>query len=259
MKRLLIAVLAVLALAVGATVASAHRGQGHGDKGGASERLFTLTARSRRQSRGRRVRQALEVVLRRHHRRRRHLPRHARQRHRRAVHPRRHRQVGRRPEGQARQALRRGRRDRLDHRLRHRHQGAGREVRDRQRRLPQRPPGHRNGDVYVTDSFRPTLWHVTATQVAAGSGTPQGLDSARSRSRAGEFNVNGIVAKSARKLVVVDTNSGKLFRIKLGDDGDVDRLDRRDHGRDGARRRRHAAGQRPPRGRPGQTRPSCRS
>src|SRR3954453_23735515 len=34
----------------------------------------------------------------------------------------------------------------------------------------------RGGDVYVTDSFRPTLWHVTRQQVAAGSGTPQALD-----------------------------------------------------------------------------------
>ena len=33
----------------------------------------------------------------------------------------------------------------------------------------------RRGDVFVTDSFRPTLWHVTAEQVAAGSGTPQDL------------------------------------------------------------------------------------
>src|SRR4051794_28405211 len=30
----------------------------------------------------------------------------------------------------------------------------------------------RTGDVYVTDSVRPTLWHVTAAQVRAGSGTP---------------------------------------------------------------------------------------
>src|SRR5262249_49906152 len=32
----------------------------------------------------------------------------------------------------------------------------------------------RRGDVYVTDSNRPMLWHVTADQVRAGSGTPQG-------------------------------------------------------------------------------------
>ena len=84
----------------------------------------------------------------------------------------------------------------------------------------------RNGDVYVTDSFRPKLWHVTAAQVRAGSGTPQGLDvSAIPYEGNGAFNVNGIVAKSARKLVVVDTNSGKLFRFRLGRDGaSIDRI-----------------------------------
>src|SRR3954447_8919453 len=84
----------------------------------------------------------------------------------------------------------------------------------------------RNGDVYVTDSYRPKLWHVTAAQVAAGSGTPQGLDVSAIPYEGGAFNVNGIVAKSARKLVVVDTNSGKLFRIRLGKDGaSIDRID----------------------------------
>jgi sugar lactone lactonase YvrE len=85
----------------------------------------------------------------------------------------------------------------------------------------------RKGDVYVTDSVRPKLWHVTAAQVAAGSGTPQGLDvSAIPYEPAPAFNVNGIVAKSARKLIVVDSNSGKLFRIKLGHDGaSIDSID----------------------------------
>ena len=77
----------------------------------------------------------------------------------------------------------------------------------------------RRGDVYVTDSFRPTLWHVTADQVRAGSGTPQALDVSAIPYEAGEFNLNGIVAKGNRKLVVVDTNSGKLFRIALADRG----------------------------------------
>src|SRR3954452_17440389 len=72
----------------------------------------------------------------------------------------------------------------------------------------------RNGDVYVTDSFRPKLWHVTAEQVAAGSGTPQGLDVSAIPYTTGEFNLNGIVAKSARKLVVVNSSTGKLYRIK---------------------------------------------
>ena len=79
----------------------------------------------------------------------------------------------------------------------------------------------RGGDVYVTDSFRPTLWHVTKEQVAAGSGTPQALDVSAIPYETGSnpFNANGIVAKSANKLVVVDSNSGKLFRIKLGSEG----------------------------------------
>jgi len=76
--------------------------------------------------------------------------------------------------------------------------------------------GH--GDVYVTDSFRQTLWHVTAEQVSAGSGTPQALD-VSAIPYEGDFNVNGIVKRGSRTLVVVDSHSGKLFRIVLGEDG----------------------------------------
>ena len=84
----------------------------------------------------------------------------------------------------------------------------------------------RRGDVFVTDSFRPTLWHVTAEQVRAGSGTPQGLDVSAIPYEAGAFNVNGIVAKGGRRLVVVDSNSGKLFRIDLSDDrASIDEID----------------------------------
>jgi Cu-Zn family superoxide dismutase len=84
----------------------------------------------------------------------------------------------------------------------------------------------RRGDVVVTDSFRPTLWHVTAEQVRAGSGTPQGLDVSAIPYETGQFNVNGIVAKGGRKLLVVDSNSGKLFRIDLGDDrASIDAID----------------------------------
>jgi len=75
----------------------------------------------------------------------------------------------------------------------------------------------RRGDVFVTDSFRPTLWHVTAAQVAAGSGTPQGLDLSGSISFEGNgaFNLNGIVQKDKRRLIVVQTNTGQLWRIDL--------------------------------------------
>ena len=74
------------------------------------------------------------------------------------------------------------------------------------------------GDVFVTDSFRPTLWHVTAAQVRSGSGAPQALDVSAIPYEAGQFNLNGIVARGSRRLVVVDSNSGKLFRIQLAPD-----------------------------------------
>ena len=60
----------------------------------------------------------------------------------------------------------------------------------------------RRGDVFVTDSFRPTLWHVTAAQVRAGAGAPQALDVGTIPYEAGEFNLNGIVATSSRTLVL---------------------------------------------------------
>jgi sugar lactone lactonase YvrE len=83
-----------------------------------------------------------------------------------------------------------------------------------------------HGDVYVTDSNRPMLWHVTRDQVKAGSGTPQGLDVSAGIPFQTGFNLNGIVAKSSHKLVVVQTNTGKLFRIDLNDDGDaIDGID----------------------------------
>jgi sugar lactone lactonase YvrE len=74
------------------------------------------------------------------------------------------------------------------------------------------------GDVFVTDSFRPILWHVTAEQVQAGSGTPQALDVSAIPFEPNQFNLNGIVSEGSSRLVVVDSNSGKLFRIALGPD-----------------------------------------
>ena len=74
-----------------------------------------------------------------------------------------------------------------------------------------------NGDVFVTDSFRPTLWHVTAAQVRAGSGAPEAISVAPEIVyTAGAFNVNGIVALDTRTLVVVQSNTGTLFRIEVG-------------------------------------------
>ena len=77
----------------------------------------------------------------------------------------------------------------------------------------------RHGDVYVTDSTRPTLWHVTRDQVRAGGGTPQALDVSAGIPFQSGFNLNGIVAKGERRLIVVQTNTGKLFRIQLAHGG----------------------------------------
>jgi hypothetical protein len=74
----------------------------------------------------------------------------------------------------------------------------------------------RSGDVWVTDSFRPTLWHVSADQVRAGGGTPQAIDlSSVFGSTPGEFHANGIVALDSHRFVVVDSTTGTLYRIDV--------------------------------------------
>lgn len=76
----------------------------------------------------------------------------------------------------------------------------------------------RGGDVYVTSSFRPTLWHVTADQARKGGGTPQALGVSSGIACATGFNLNGIVVKGHRTLIVVQTNTGMLLR-RLGRGG----------------------------------------
>jgi Cu-Zn family superoxide dismutase len=78
----------------------------------------------------------------------------------------------------------------------------------------------KRGDVYVTDSFVPTLWHISAEQVAAGGGTPEGVpldpDILEWNFSPFAFNLNGIVAlNGGRSLIVVQSETGKLFRIDL--------------------------------------------
>jgi sugar lactone lactonase YvrE len=74
-----------------------------------------------------------------------------------------------------------------------------------------------HGDVFVTDSFRPIIWHVTAAQVSAGSGTLEQIAVGPEIAYASGFNLNGIVARGdGRRLIVVQTNTGNLFRIDLG-------------------------------------------
>jgi sugar lactone lactonase YvrE len=72
----------------------------------------------------------------------------------------------------------------------------------------------RRGDVWVTDSLRPTLWKISASQVAAGGGTPEALSVAPEIAYQSGFNLNGIVAlDGGRRLLVVQSNTGALFRI----------------------------------------------
>jgi Cu-Zn family superoxide dismutase len=72
------------------------------------------------------------------------------------------------------------------------------------------------GDVWVTDAFRPVLWHLTADQVAVGSGTPAALPLGPEIPYIGSpDNVEGVVALSATRLVVVKYADGALYRIDL--------------------------------------------
>lgn len=73
----------------------------------------------------------------------------------------------------------------------------------------------RHGDVWVTDSFRSKIWHVTGDQVAAGTGTPDAIDlSAVIPVAAGTFALNGIVAlDDGRHLLAVQSNTGTLWSL----------------------------------------------
>jgi Cu-Zn family superoxide dismutase len=77
-----------------------------------------------------------------------------------------------------------------------------------------------SGDVYVTDSFRPTLWHVAADQIKA-NGTVDAISVAPEIPyTAGGFNLNGIVAfRGGHELLVVNTADGKLYRIRVSGTG----------------------------------------
>jgi len=71
------------------------------------------------------------------------------------------------------------------------------------------------GDVWVTDSVRPMLWHLTPDQIKAGRGNPAPLPMAPEIEYRSDTNLNGIVALDAHRLLSVRTLDGKLFRIDL--------------------------------------------
>ena len=72
------------------------------------------------------------------------------------------------------------------------------------------------GDVWVTDAVRPMLWHLTPDQVAAGTGTPTSIPlSPEIPYVNGPDNLEGVVALSDTRLVVVKYFDGTLYRIDL--------------------------------------------
>ena len=78
----------------------------------------------------------------------------------------------------------------------------------------------KNGDVFVTDSFRPILWRIPAASVGSSGALEPWLSYAGTPIEytpvPDDFEVNGIVASdNGRHLVVVQGNTGKLFRIEI--------------------------------------------
>ena len=68
----------------------------------------------------------------------------------------------------------------------------------------------------MADAFHPVLWHLTADQVAAGSGSPAELPLGPEIPYIGSpDNVEGVVALSATRLLVVKYADGALYRIDL--------------------------------------------
>ena len=68
----------------------------------------------------------------------------------------------------------------------------------------------------MPDAVRPVLWHLTPDQVAAGTGTPASVPlSPEIPYVNGPDNLEGVVALSDTRLVVVKYFDGTLYRIDL--------------------------------------------
>jgi sugar lactone lactonase YvrE len=78
-----------------------------------------------------------------------------------------------------------------------------------------------NGDVYITDSFQPTLYRIPAGQLGDRSGSTTALPAFLDLRGTGityteGYNLNGIVVTpDQRHLIVADYNDGVLHRIDL--------------------------------------------
>src|SRR6185312_5408299 len=86
-----------------------------------------------------------------------------------------------------------------------------------------------HGNVFATDSTKSFVYMVPAAAVAAGGGAVVPIDlSASITSDPKAFNLNGIVVKGHDELILVQSNTGQLWRVTLGDDDN----DNDDHGDD---------------------------
>jgi hypothetical protein len=81
-----------------------------------------------------------------------------------------------------------------------------------------------DGDVFATDSNKQAIYRIDHTAVAAGSGRVQTINVSAGIPAAPGFNLNGIVRHGDSGLIVVQSNTGKLFQIMFRDN---DRNDRR--------------------------------
>ena len=81
----------------------------------------------------------------------------------------------------------------------------------------------RRGDVWATDSVRPALYHLSAGEIAAGTPAPKPIAAGDTITTTPEipfdgtpqtFNLNGIVAHGHDELIVANTASKQLFRVR---------------------------------------------
>ena len=76
-----------------------------------------------------------------------------------------------------------------------------------------------HGNVFATDSTKSFVYMVPAAAVKAGGGAVVPIDlSASITSDPAAFNLNGIVVKGHDELILVQSNTGKLFRVTFPGD-----------------------------------------
>jgi Cu-Zn family superoxide dismutase len=83
----------------------------------------------------------------------------------------------------------------------------------------------KNGDLYVTDSFRPILWRASAEAIAAGGGPADAILVTPEIAYGPGFNLNGLVTtEDGRALLSVQSNTGRVWRIEPTDNPAVRRI-----------------------------------